>query len=84
MNKILIEIICPSLSRRWDFWAAVDVETSKVAATMISEICEYENDADIFKGFERIDLYNKSGMILNPEFTLRENGVHSGDSVMII
>lgn len=84
MNKILIEIICPSLSRRWDFWAAVDAKISQIMLTIISEICEYENNSDVFSGFDSINLYDKNGMILNPDFTLRENGVHSGDSLMII
>lgn len=84
MNSILIEVICPSLSRRLDFRVDPDVKAGDAKALIMSEICGYENAPEVFGCFGRIDLYNKNGQILDPEYTLREAGVRGGDSLMLI
>lgn len=84
MDRILVEIICPSLAKKWDFWISVNATVAETRKIIIDEITEYEKLGDLVNCLESVMIYNHSGEILNENFTIKESGVCSGDSLMII
>lgn len=84
IDKILIEVLCPSVSRRWDFRIPTRMKLSDVKEQMIADIQLYEGSDIIFSNPESVFLMNSDGEVLNGEFTAEESGIDSGDVIMII
>lgn len=83
-DNILIEIICPAVSRRWDFRIPSNIKIADIKLQIISDIQIYEGMEMIFSNIEETIIIRKDGTILNSNFTALEAGIKSGDTLLII
>ena len=83
-DNILIEIICPAVSRKWDFRIPQNVILADIKSQIISDIRIYEGMELLFSNIDDTILIRDDGVILNCRFTASEAGVKSGDTLLII
>lgn len=85
MDKILLEILCPATSKRYDFWVSKRMCVGKVKNKILSEIREFEKNDSIFQDEDQIVLFRENGDILNHEnITMSHSGINSGECLMLI
>lgn len=85
MEKILVEIIAPATSARYDFSISKKFRIREAMQKLIEEISQYEKAEALFPDSENIFLYEaKTEKVLNRNDTFEEAGVKSGDVLMII
>lgn len=85
MEKIIVEIICPALSKSYEFRISKRLSVSEGLEKIISEIQGIEQNEMIFSKDAVLSLFCKRlNCILNTDMTFAENGVKSGDTLMII
>lgn len=83
MDKILVEIKCPATSKDYEFRVSKKLIVKEGKEKILSEIRIFENNEKLFHNNISI-LNGRTGKILNPDMSFIENGVISGDKLMII
>lgn len=83
-ERILVEIKCPSVSRKYDFSLLSDMTVEECIKIIRDDIAAFEGIIDVFNKFDRVCLYNSNGNILKNSFTLAECFVKSGDTLLLI
>lgn len=83
MNKLLLDIICPSTGKTYDFWVAKNLLVESALEKIAKEISNFESNPVLFKDIYSMLLYSPRGM-LDKKISLKEAGVHSGDTLMLI
>lgn len=81
---IIVEVLAISLGRTYEFKLNEDIATNVIVEEISSVICQKEQCA--VKG-ERSDLLMAlcdKNQILSPNLSLYENGVQSGDRLMLV
>lgn len=85
MEKIIVEIICPAVSKSYDFRISKRLSVSEGIAKIAEEIREAEHNKGMFQNKETISMFHaNSKTVLNSDMSFSENGVKSGDVLMII
>lgn len=85
MEKIIVEIRCPALSKSYEFRISKRLSVGEGMEKIISEIRGIEQNEMIFSKDTSLSLFCKRlNCILNTGMTFAENGVKSGDILMII
>ncbi len=85
MEKIIVEIKCPSVYKSYDFRISSNMLAGKGIARIIEEIRSIEQNGRLFSDSSSAVLISKdTGAVLNREMTFSENGIRSGDTLMII
>lgn len=85
-NKtVIIDIICPSNGKTYDFSADEKLTVSQAAQIAAKQIMEFENNYDLFHDLSEVILFSQiyDGP-LNPEYKLRDYNIKTGCSLMII
>lgn len=83
MEKIIVEIKCPTLSESFEFRISKKLSVNEGIEKIISEIRSYAGNELVLSGDVNI-LSKKTGLVLNKKMSFTENGVISGDILMII
>ena len=83
-ERILVEIRCPSVSRKYDFSMLSDMTVADCKKIIQNDIASYEGITDVFDKFDRVDLYNSDGLILKNSLTLSQCSIKSGDTLLLI
>lgn len=83
MDVLLVEVICPSTSRSYDYRIPAKMKSSKVKTRIIADIRQFEGMPNIFKNEADVQLFCENCCI-EADKTLSEAGVKSGNTLMII
>ena len=83
LEKIIVEIKCPTLSESFEFRISKKLSVNEGIEKIISEIRSYAGNELVLSGDVNI-LSKKTGLVLNKKMSFTENGVISGDILMII
>ncbi len=83
MEKIIVEIKCPALSESFEFRISKKLSVNECIEKIISEIRSYAGNELVLSVDVNI-LSKKTGLVLNKKMSFTENGVISGDILMII
>lgn len=85
MDKIIVQIKCPVTSADYEFRISKKLLTKDGIVKIISQIRNYEKNDNLFADTEDVHLFDdRINAFLNNDFTFMENGVKSGDTLMII
>lgn len=85
MDKVLVEISCPAISKKYDFWISKKLSMSQVKQKLIHEICSYEKNDDLFLEADKVILYFKDKKsIVSENGTVEEVGITSGTCILMI
>lgn len=83
MDKILVEIKCPSTSQSYDFRISKKLTAAEALRKIVDEIRLYEHNDKLFK--DKAVLFSpRLNCALNPEMTMVENSVCGGDVLVIL
>ena len=84
MELILVEIQVPSLSKRYDFELEQTASIKSLICEMIEIICQKEHIASA-DAPTQLELYHLStGSRLNPDGTLQQNSICSGQQLILV
>lgn len=83
MDKILVEIKCPSTSQSYDFRISKKLTAGEALKKIVNEIQLYERNDKLFTG-NAILFSPRLNRILNPSMTMVENAVCGGDVIVIL
>ena len=85
MDKIIVEVKCPASAKSYEFRISKKLAVSEGTEKIISEIRGFEQNKRIFSKDSGLSLFcGRLGNILNADMSFAENGVRSGDMLMII
>lgn len=85
MDKIIVEMKCPASSKSYEFRISKRLSVSEGMKKIISEIRGFEQNEKIFSMDSELSIFcARLNSILNSDMTFEENGVKSGDMLMII
>lgn len=85
MEKIILEIKCPATSKSYEFRISKKLLVAEGMRKIISEIREIEHNEAMFPSNKDISIFSiRENNILNGKMTFSENGVKSGDTLMIL
>ena len=84
MKKIFVEIICPALSDKFEFRISKNLPVGNGLEKIIYELRCYAQNSELFSGSNVHLISKKTNMVLNENMTFTENGICSGDTLMII
>lgn len=83
MDKILVEIKCPSTSQSYDFRISKKLTAKEALKKIVDEIRLYERNDKLFA--DNAMLFSpRLNCILNPSMTMVENSVCGGDVIVIM
>lgn len=84
-NKILIRILFPALSEKYDFLIDPELTVKQAIKEISSEIMEYEKNYDLFSDLSEYRLfYEETDLALEENTELKEYGVVSGSRLMLV
>jgi len=85
LDKILLEISCPSTSKRYDFWVSKKMKLCDAKNKIITEIREYEKNEILFQDEGKVTFFCSNEKMLEDENqTVESAGIKSGDCLMLI
>ncbi len=85
MEKIIVEIKCPATSKSYEFRISKKLSVAEGMKKIISEIRGLEHNEALFTANDDISIFSVRGNnVLNKKMTFSENGVKSGDALMIL
>ena len=83
MEKMIVEIQCPATSKSYEFRLSKKLSTTDGKEKIIDEIRTLEKNDKLFA--DNVSIFSaRTECILNEKMTFSENGVKSGDILMII
>ena len=82
MNTVILEIICPAASKSYEFVVSKRMNAGQAIAGIIEDIRICERNESMLS--ENIVLVTEGGEIIDPNYTVWENGIRSGDTLMIL
>ncbi len=81
---ILVEVMVPSLGRRYDFELEESVTVDLLIREMVTVICQKEH-CQCFAGEQGISLYSAAGQYrLVPQATPQQNGIRNGQRLILV
>jgi hypothetical protein len=84
-EKIIVEIRSPALSKCYEFRISKKLNAGKGLEKIISEIRLFEHNEKIFPEEIAAVLFSKErNFVLNKEMSFSENGIRSGDTLLIL
>ena len=84
MTKILVEIVCPSTGRHYDFWLAKKLTVDSAIEKLAFEIQHCENNTSLFNNTRDLILFKAPCYILDRKTSLLQLGIKSGDTLVLI
>lgn len=84
-HTINVEVICPAVSRKYDFVLRCSMTSGEAALRIAEHIKSAEHIEFLFSDEKIPQLFEqKYRLPLNPDITLEEYGIKSGSTIMII
>lgn len=84
MKKMFVEIICPAISEKFEFRISKNLQVKNGIDKIICELRCYTQNSELLSHGTVHLFSDKTNMILNENMTFAENGICSGDVLMII
>ncbi|MBQ8596385.1 MAG: hypothetical protein IJ409_01215 [Lachnospiraceae bacterium] len=82
---VMVDVEVPALDRIYDFELDEEVDVRELTDTMVLLIVQNEKPGFEAKGQEELHLYAlRQGKVLNSRMTLKQQGVQSGDGLVLI
>lgn len=82
MDKILIRLQVPAISRFFDVFVPLDLRIDDLTEILINGVVEMSNNAYIPSNEEKLNL--KGNILLNPQLTLESYGIKDGEKIILI
>lgn len=84
MDKILLEITCPSTSQTYEFWVSQKMVIGKAKKKMIEEIRSFESNQLFNMNEENVFLLKEDASVVSDAFTFEQEKVTSGQRLVLI
>ena len=84
MDKILLEITCPSTSQTYEFWVSQKMVIGKAKKKIIDEIRSYENNQLYSLNEDNVFLLKEDASVVSDAFTFEQENVTSGQRLVLI
>lgn len=82
MDKILICLQVPAISRSFDLFVPLDMKINELTEVIVKGVVEMSNNSYISSNEESLNLKNNT--LLNPCFTLKAYGIKDGEEIFLI
>lgn len=83
-KKITVDVLCPSVSGKYDFEIDSGLTAGEAAGRIAEQIREYENAEFLFRSGEILLYSTCTRLPLDPLVKLEDYGITSGSRLMII
>jgi len=85
MEKIFIEVKCPAISESFEFRISKKLSVGDGLKKIVSEIRLFCGNDEMFPDEDSVELFgSRKNGVLNRNMSFSENGVRSGDQLMIL
>lgn len=85
MEKIFIEVKCPAISESFEFRISKKLSVGEGLKKIVSEIRLFCGNDGMFPDEDSVELFgSRTNGVLNRNMSFSENGVRSGDQLMIL
>lgn len=85
MEKIFIEVKCPAISESFEFRISKKLSVGDGLKKIVSEIRLFCGNDEMFPDEDSVELFgSRTNGVLNRNMSFSENGVRSGDQLMIL
>lgn len=82
MDKILICLQVPAISRSFDVFVPVDMKIEELIEVLVKGVIEMSDNSYISSNEENLNL--KNNILLNPAFTLQSYAIKDGEEIFLI
>ncbi len=82
MDKILICLQVPAISRSFDVFVPLDMKINELIKVIAKGVVEMSNNSYISSNEENLNL--KNNILLNPMLTLQSYGIKDGEEIFLI
>ncbi len=82
MDKILICLQVPAISRSFDVFVPLDMNINELTEVLVKGVIEMSDDSYISSKEENLNL--KNNILLNPTLTLQSYGIKDGEEIFLI
>lgn len=87
MNDVLVEVYCEATLKGYEFWIPRTALIKDVIQKIAEEIMIYESNDGLFQG-EQLGLLvlmnQRTGVLMNRDYTVTESGIKSGDRLILV
>lgn len=82
MDKILICLQVPAISRSFDVFVPLDMSINKLTEVLVKGVIEMSDNSYISSNEENLNL--KNNILLNPTLTLQSYVIKDGEEIFLI
>ncbi|MDY4111007.1 MAG: hypothetical protein SOY48_09025 [Eubacterium sp.] len=82
MDKILICLQVPAISRSFDVFVPLDMNINDLTQVLVKGVIEMSDNSYISSKEENLNL--KNNVLLNPSLTLQSYGIKDGEEIFMI
>ena len=82
MDKILICLQVPAISRSFDVFVPLDMNINELIEVLVKGVIEMSDNSYISSNEENLNL--KNNILLNPAFTLQSYSIKDGEEIFLI
>ncbi len=82
MDKILICLQVPAISRSFDVFVPLDMKINELTEVIVKGVVEMSDNSYISSNEENLNL--KNNILLNPLLTLQSYGIKDGEEIFLI
>ncbi len=82
MDKILICLQVPAISRSFDVFVPLDMNINELTEVLVKGVIEMSDNSYISSKEENLNL--KNNILLNPTLTLQSYGIKDGEEIFLI
>ena len=82
MDKILICLQVPAISRSFDVFVPVDMNINELIEVLVKGVIEMSDNSYISSNEENLNL--KNNILLNPALTLQSYSIKDGEEIFLI
>ena len=82
MDKILICLQVPAISRSFDVFVPLDMSINELTEVLVKGVIEMSDNSYISSNEENLNL--KNNILLNPALTLQSYSIKDGEEIFLI
>lgn len=82
MDKILICLYVPAISRSFDVFVPLDITIKELIEILVKGVMEMSDNSYISSNEENLNL--KNNILFNPLLTLKDYGIKDGEEIFLI
>ena len=84
MNKILVDVFCPAISKRFDLLADDRIKGQKLKEIITEQIKSITGYDNLFSYSDDIVLICDSKGCIDPALSISEQDINNGDTIMVV